>query len=224
MNAEGVLGAPAYAVYRSVNAKRRKSKKCKNKRKNNEEITITEDESCEIEEIGDNCLPSTSFAKTNKKKRTKNYDILKTKNKEHVEVIELDENSDDTLTENEKRKKKKRRSNTHGDGIFAYVDKSEFNGSPTREITFKNGKKKSKNHISSRDAEIFIVNSESDDSENEEEDEDDDPNTGDSLVEGRKLFVWLISPVVPEDFFRYAIKPHVCLKCVFVTCNVKFWL
>jgi hypothetical protein len=41
---------------------------------------------------------------------------------------------------------------------------------------------------------IFIVE--------EEEDAEEDNYSGNSLVEAKKLFAWLINPVLPEVFFR----------------------
>ncbi|PSN44531.1 hypothetical protein C0J52_14684 [Blattella germanica] len=171
--AEDFAAVPAYSVYRSEK-QRKQSNKGKNKALHTEEIIITEDDGSEIQEVINE--PSSSGVSDGKKKR-------KNRNQPGVEIIDIDENSDDSASTLEFGKRRKKNNKKIG---------SVKQNGTSPSIQSSNPSKKKQKNLSDV---VSIIDS---------DEEDEDTYSGDSIVEAKKLFSWLITPVKIDEFFSDA--------------------
>lgn len=166
-------------------------------------------EESDVEEIlstDDDPSASSSCSVRDKKKRKKsNISFTVTSEQSGtsgVEIVDIEENSDDVLLiENAPQGKQKKivlypeNENEDQEVIFQDFTRKKTNGMTLKRKSTKGMKKGTKvSEGSSVSQDIFIVE--------DVEDAEEDNYSGNSLVEGKKLFSWLINPVVPEVFFR----------------------
>jgi hypothetical protein len=200
----------AFAVYNSRKNKRKRNRKSKPKTEEAEDMFNAEEESDVQEILSNDDEPSASSSCNNArdKKKKKKSNISFTVTSEHsrtsgVEIVDIEENSNDVLlienTTQGKRKKivlnPENEENEDEEVIFQYFTRRKANGMKPKGKSTKAMKRGSTvSEDSSVSQDIFIVE--------EMEDAEEDNYSGNSLVEGRKLFAWLINPVIPEVFFR----------------------
>jgi hypothetical protein len=209
----------AFAVYSSKKNKGKRNRKSKTKTVKSVDMFTAEREESDVEEIlNDRDEPNASNSLNNvrdKKKKYSNMSFTVTNEETRtsgVEIIDIDENSNDVLPIESAAKGKKRKVivlNPENEGeeeeveeedeeiIFEDIIGRKMNGMQSKRKSTK-GKKKKRDSLlsenSSVSSDIFIVE--------EEESAEEDNYSGNSLVEGKKLFGWLINPVDPEEFFK----------------------
>lgn len=201
----------AFAVYNSKKNKRKRNRQSRTKTEETEDMFQAVEES-DVEEIlsteDDRSASSSCNVRDKKKKKKSNISFTVTSEQSRtsgVEVIDIEENSDDVLlVENANQGKRKKivlnsesEENEDQEVIFQDFTRRKANGMKLKRKSTKGMKKGTRvSEDSSVSQDIFIVE--------EEEDAEEDNYSGNSLVEGRKLFAWLINPVVPEVFFSSA--------------------
>jgi hypothetical protein len=200
----------AFAVYNTKKNKRKRNRKSKTKVEETRDMFQAE-ESPDVEEILSNVddEPSASrsfILKDKKRKKKSNISFLVSSEQSRTsgdEIVEIDENSDDVLIlENVTQGKRKKivlnvenEENEGQEGILQGFTRKKANEMKLKTKSTKGLKKGtvvSKDSYTSQD--VFIMG--------EMDDREEDSYSGNSLVEGKKLFAWLINPVVPEVFFR----------------------
>lgn len=199
----------AFAVYSSKKSKRRRNRKPRTKTEETEDMFQAVEES-DVEEIlstDDDPSASSSCSVRDKKKRKKsNISFTVTSAQSRTcgaEIVDIEENSDDVLLiENATQGKKKKivlnpenEENEEEEVIVQDFIRKKANGMKLKRKSTKGTKKGTMvSEDSSVSQDIFVVE--------DVEDAEEDDYSGNSLVEGKKLFAWLINPVVPEVFFR----------------------
>jgi hypothetical protein len=199
----------AFAVYSSKKSKRKRNRKSKIKGKEVGGMFQVEEEP-DVEEIlsNDDEPSASSFCnvryKKKKKKSNLSFTVASEQNRTSgLEIVDTDGSSDDVLViENVTQGKRKKivlnlenEENEDQEIIFQDLTGTKANGMKLKRKCTKGLKKGTiVSPDSHADQDIFIVE--------EIEDAEEDNYSGNSLVEGKKLFAWLINPVVPEVFFR----------------------
>jgi hypothetical protein len=201
----------AFAVYNSKKSKRKRNRKFKPRTQESEDMFTAEEEFVHEEVLNDcdePCASSSCKIRDKKKRRKSSIPFTVTSEPPRtsgVEIIDIEENSDDVLLIENAAKGKKRKivvlnpenEVEEEEIIFEDVTGRRTNGTqPKRKSTerMKERRETVCSDDSSVSPDLFIVE--------EDEDSEGDSYSGNSLVEGRKLFVWLINPVIPEDFFK----------------------
>jgi hypothetical protein len=200
----------AFAVYNSKKNKRKRNWKSKTRAKKTGYMFQAEEEA-DVEEIlsnGDD-EPNVSRScivrdKKKKKKSSNSFSVSSEQSRTSGdEIVEIDENSDDVLIiENVTQGKRKiialnleNEEIEDQEVIFQDLTRKKANGTKLKRKSTEGLKKGTTVSEDSNESQsIFIVE--------EFEDTEEDSYSGNSLVEGKKLFAWLINPVVPEGFFR----------------------
>jgi hypothetical protein len=202
--------ASAFAVYKSKKSKRKRNRKFKPRTQESEDMFTAEEEFVHEEVLNDcdePCASSSCNIRDKKKRRKSSIPFTVTSEPPRtsgVEIIDIEENSDDVLLIENAAKGKKRKivvlnpeNEEEEEIIFEDVTGRRTNGTQPKRKSTKRMKERREtvcSDDSSVSPDLFIVE--------EDEDSEGDSYSGNSLVEGRKLFVWLINPVVPEDFFK----------------------
>jgi hypothetical protein len=192
----------AFAVYNSKKNQRKRKMTCSTKTGHIGNVSKTMGES-DVEEILNNKdEPSASnFCNvTDEKKRKRSDTSFTVVSEQHrtsgAEVVNIDEDSDDVLlieNANEGKTRKVIVLNPESEDDREDEEIIVEETTSTRRKSRKGMKSNSRDSVVSEDEDVFII---------EECDAEMDSYTGNSLVEGRKLFAWLIKPLVPEDFFK----------------------
>lgn len=162
-----------------------------------EEILSTDDDpsassSCSVKDKRKRKKSNIFFTVTSEQSRTP-----------RVEIVDVEENSDDVLlienaTQGKKKKVVLNPENEDQEVIFQDFIRKKANEVKLKRKPTKGTKKGAMvSEDSSVGQDVFIVEDVED-----VEDAEEDNYSGNSLVEGKKLFAWLINPVVPEVFFR----------------------
>jgi hypothetical protein len=200
----------AFAVYNSKKNKRKRNWKSKTKAKKTRDMFRAEEEP-DIEEILSNGddernVSRSCIVRDNKRKKKSKSSFSASSEQSRTsadEIVEIDENSDDVLIiENVTQGKRKKillnlenEENEDMEVIFQDLTRKKANGTKLNRKSTKELKKGTMVSEDSNESQgIFIVD--------ECEDTAEDSYSGNSLVEGKKLFAWLINPVAPEVFFR----------------------
>lgn len=199
----------AFAVYSSKKSKRKRNRKSSTKTEETEDMFQAAEEP-DVEEIlstdDDPSASSSCTVKDKRKRKKSNISFTVTSEQSRtpgVEIVDVEENSDDVLLiENATQGKKKKivlnpenEENEDQEVIFQDFIRKKANGMKLKRKLTKGMKKGTKvSEESSVGQDVFIVE--------DVEDAEEDSYSGNSLVEGKKLFGWLINPVVPEVFFR----------------------
>ncbi|PNF17005.1 Ribosomal oxygenase 1 [Cryptotermes secundus] len=201
----------AFAVYSSKKSKRKRNRKSSTKTEETEDMFQAAEEP-DVEEIlstdDDPSASSPCSVKDKRKRKKSNISFTVTSEQSRTpgaEIVDVEENSDDVLLiENATQGKKKKivlnpenEENEDQEVIFQDFIRKKTNGVKLKRKPTKGMKKGTMvSEDSSVGQDVFIVE--------DVEDAEEDNYSGNSLVEGKKLFAWLINPVVPEVFFRNA--------------------
>jgi hypothetical protein len=191
----------AYALYNSNKSQRKRKSSHGTKTGHIDDVSKTVRESGVEEILNNKDGPSTSdFCNVTREKKRKRSDtsftVVGQRRTSGAEVVNVDEDSDDVLLIENGSKSVKRK--------VIVLNPESAEDCEDEEVVFEDttvrrrkSTKETKNHRSnsvvSDDEDICIIT---------EDDAEEDKDTGNSLVEGRKLLAWLINPVVPEDFFK----------------------
>lgn len=191
----------AFAVYNSKKNQRKRKSIYGTKTSHIDDVSKTVGES-DVEEILNNMdeLSASSFCNVTDEKKRKRSDISFTVSDQPrtsgAEVVNVDEDSDDVLLIENASKRIKRKVIVLNPGSADDCEDEEVIFEDTtirRRKSTKGMKNLGNNSVVSEDEDVCIIT---------EDDAEEDKDTGNSLVEGRKLLAWLINPVVPEDFFK----------------------
>jgi hypothetical protein len=201
----------AFAVYHSKKNKWKKNRKSKLRIQESADMFRAEEEA-DFEGVLNDCDELSASSSCNnirdkKKRRKSNISFTVTSEPPRtsgVEIIDIDENSNDILLIENASNGKKRKIvlNAENEEKEEEIIFEDITGRKTNRTQSKSKSTKRTNQIgdtvcsddSSVSPDVCIVE--------EEESGEDDSYSGNSLMEGRKLFAWLINPVVPEDFFK----------------------
>jgi hypothetical protein len=191
----------AFAVYNSKKNQRKRKSSHGTKTGSIDDVSKTVGESGVEEILNNEDEPSTSDSciATGEKKRKRSdtsFKVVDQPRTSGAEVVNVDEDSDDILLIENGSKSIRRK--------VVVLNPESAEGCEDEEVVFedttvrrrkstKGMKNLRRNSVVSDDEDICIIT---------EDDAEEDKDTGNSLVEGRKLLAWLINPVVPEDFFR----------------------
>jgi hypothetical protein len=190
----------AFAVYNSKKNKRKRKRINSTNTGHIDDVTKTRGESDVEEMVNNEDEPSASnFCNATDEKKNRSDSSFTVVSEQPrtsgIEIVDIDEDSNDVLLIENTSKGKKRKIIVLSPESEDDVEGEEIilEDTTSRKRKSAKGMKNSSDNVVSEDEDIFVL---------EDEVAEEDSYTGNSLVEGRKLFAWLINPVVPEDFFR----------------------